>query len=110
MENIEYLDTTVVEFLDYFPKAIVEIGSHTDNSGSPDYNLKLSQKRAEHVVKYLARKGLNEDRLSARGYGMETPIALNNEEDGTENAEGQRMNRRTEIKIIGYVNQFEQFE
>jgi outer membrane protein OmpA-like peptidoglycan-associated protein len=95
------LDTTVIYLLNLLPAAIIEIGSHTDNTGPAEFNLKLSQKRADEVVKYLVKKGISEERLQARGYGENFPIAENQFPDSSDNPEGRRKNRRTQIKIIG---------
>lgn len=83
------------------PTIIVEIGSHTDSKGSDDYNKKLSQRRAESVLKYLTAKGIDKKRLKAKGYGETVPIAPNENPDGTDNPEGRQMNRRTVFKIVG---------
>ena len=72
----------------------VEIAGHTDNVGDKDTNLKLSQERAEAVRNYLIRKGIDSNRISAKGYGDTKPVADNNTETG------KQQNRRTEVKII----------
>ena len=100
------IDTTLLGLFGLFPNAIIEIGSHTDNMGSDNYNLKLSQKRSESVVKYLIERGISEDRLVAKGYGETVPVAPNSNPDGTDNPEGRQLNRRTEIKIVGQINAF----
>jgi len=100
------IDTTLLDVFDVFPNAIIEIGSHTDNMGSENYNRKLSQKRSESVVKYLIEKGVPEKRLVAKGYGESKPVAANTFDDGTDNPEGRQLNRRTEIKIVGQTNTF----
>jgi OmpA-OmpF porin, OOP family len=100
------IDTTLLAVFDQFPNAVVEIGSHTDNTGSDSYNIKLSQKRSESVVNYLIEKGISADRLIAKGYGESMPIAPNSNPDGSDNPEGRQLNRRTELKIIGELNTF----
>lgn len=75
------------------PQMKVEIQGYTDNIGSSDYNLKLSQKRAEAVKSYLVSKGVNANRLEAVGYGENDPVADN------KTADGRAMNRRIEFKI-----------
>ncbi len=82
------------------PKIVVELGSHTDSKGTPEYNRTLSQKRAETVVKFLIKKGVDPKRVVAKGYGETQPIAPNTNADGSDNPEGRRLNRRTELKII----------
>jgi peptidoglycan-associated lipoprotein len=64
------------------------------------YNYELSKNRAEATVKYLISKGIAPDRLTAKGYGEEVPIAPNTNPDGTDNPEGRARNRRTEFKIL----------
>ena len=86
-----------------FPTGVIEIGSHTDNKGTDQYNVDLSQKRSESVVSYIISKGISPDRLVAKGYGMRVPIAPNINRDGTDNPEGRQLNRRTEFKIVGQL-------
>lgn len=98
------LDTTVLALMEANPELIIEIQSHTDNKGSDQYNIKLSQKRAESVVNYLVSKGIKPDRLKAKGYGETSPVAPNENADGSDNPEGRAQNRRTDFKIIGVVD------
>jgi len=100
------LDKTVYKLMMENPRIIVEISSHTDSVSSEEYNLKLSQKRAESVVKYLISKGIEKERLVAKGYGESKPIAPNTNPDGTDNPEGRQKNRRTEFRIIGSLDQY----
>ena len=69
----------------------VEVAGHTDSRSDDDYNMKLSQRRAEAVRTYLIGKGVAADRLTAKGYGESTPIADN------ETEEGRFKNRRVEL-------------
>jgi OmpA-OmpF porin, OOP family len=71
----------------------VEIAGHTDAIGSEAYNTLLSQQRAEAVRAYLAEKGVDEDRMSAVGYGELEPV------DSNETDEGRKANRRVEFRI-----------
>jgi OmpA-OmpF porin, OOP family len=71
-----------------------EIGGYTDGIGSVNYNLKLSQRRAQAVVDYLVTKGINSNNLKVVGYGKANPIATN------DTPEGRSMNRRVEIKVL----------
>ena len=73
----------------------VEIAGHTDFKGSQQYNLGLSQKRAESVKKYLTSRGISSDRIVAKGYGEKYPLATNDDE-----IEGRALNRRTEFIIL----------
>ena len=92
-ESYNELDR-LVQLLTENPNIKVEISAHTDSKGSDEYNLKLSQKRAESVVNYLIGKGIPASRLIAKGYGETQPIDTNDTEEGRQN------NRRVEFKII----------
>jgi cytochrome c oxidase subunit II len=72
----------------------LEIDGHTDNTGDPQKNKKLSQERAQAIVNALVKKGINKKRLIAKGFGGEVPVSDNNTE------EGKAKNRRVEIKKI----------
>lgn len=100
------IDSTIFRILNETPDIIVEISSHTDSVSSEEYNQKLSQKRAESVVDYLVSKGIEKQRMIAKGYGEAFPIAPNSFPDGRDNEEGRAKNRRTEFKVIGSSNQF----
>ena len=81
-------------FMIAYPQTKTVIEAHTDNIGSERYNLKLSQRRAESVIKYLADKfGIDRTRLSAKGYGFSKPVADN------KTAAGRQRNRRVEAQI-----------
>ncbi|HXH20206.1 MAG TPA: OmpA family protein [Chitinophagales bacterium] len=86
------------------PKLVVEISSHTDDVGKPQYNLKLSQERAQSVVDYLIYLGIEEKRLIPKGYGESQPVAPNKNPDGSDNEAGRQQNRRTEFKVIGELS------
>jgi flagellar motor protein MotB len=73
----------------------VEIGGYTDDIGTEAYNLDLSEKRAKSVMDYLIGKGIKANRLAYKGYGAASPIGSNITNDG------RKLNRRTEIKVIG---------
>lgn len=72
----------------------VEIGGHTDDTGSDELNQKLSEDRALAVVRFLTARGVDPSRLSYKGYGKSLPV-----NDNT-TAEGRRLNRRTEVVIV----------
>ena len=97
-ESFPALDE-IVRMMNYYPIMVVEIGAHTDNIGSDDYNLKLSDARAKSVVDYLISKGIAAERLQSKGYGEKMPIA-DNSTDGKDNPEGRAKNRRTEFKVL----------
>ncbi len=101
---INTIDTTIFDIMRMLPNAVFEIASHTDNLGSEAYNQKLSEKRAENIAKYLISKGIDENRLVTKGYGESIPIAPNQNADETDNPEGRKQNRRSEIKIIDSLN------
>lgn len=71
------------------------IEGHTDATGTEEYNLWLSERRAESVKNYLVSKGLSEGKVSIHGYGQSKPVAPNNTK------EGRQKNRRVEITIVG---------
>lgn len=77
----------------------IQISSHTDSRGAVEYNLKLSQKRADNILEYLAANGIERNRMQAVGYGE---MYLKNQcADGVPCTESQhRANRRTEIKVL----------
>lgn len=83
----------IYKFLTSNPNIKIEISAYTDSKGSDEYNLNLSQKRAQSVVNYLIGKGIDADRLIAKGYGKANPVADNSTE------EGRALNRRVEMKI-----------
>ncbi len=90
IENAEYL-------LKAYPTMMIELRGHTDNSnntGDPDYNKKLSQKRADAVRAELIKRGIEGSRIKALGFGDSMPIADNSSEDG------RARNRRTEFVTV----------
>ncbi len=84
----------VYEFLVRNPGIGAEISGHTDDTGSSAYNLELSERRAEVVVRTLTGLGIDGDRLSWKGYGETQPVAENS------TPEGRAQNRRTELRIV----------
>lgn len=89
-EGVEMLKA----FLESHPEITVELAGHTDDVGTDAYNLKLSEERAEVVRQALIANGIDEDRLTAKGYGATKPLYPNNTE------EYRAMNRRTEMIIF----------
>ncbi|RZL07996.1 MAG: hypothetical protein EOO62_16195, partial [Hymenobacter sp.] len=87
------LDTLAQTLADN-PKINIELSSHTDQRGNDAYNLKLSQQRAEAAVAYIVSKGIDKNRITAKGYGETRPIVKNPKSE----ADYQR-NRRTEFKV-----------
>lgn len=94
-ESTSELDNLFVLMRDN-PTIRIQISGHTDNVGKPEDNLVLSDNRAQAVVRYLVGKGINQARLSAKGFGATQPVADNNTE------EGRAQNRRTEMKVTGF--------
>jgi outer membrane protein OmpA-like peptidoglycan-associated protein/tetratricopeptide (TPR) repeat protein len=83
------------ELLTSNPSLKVQINGHTDNTGNAASNKILSLRRAESVIEFLIKKGMETSRLSAKGFGSERPLVSNDDE-----TEGREINRRTEIEII----------
>lgn len=75
------------------PDARIVVEGHTDSQGKQDFNLELSEKRANAVREYLVSHGVAQDRISAEGLGFSRPIADN------KTAEGRANNRRVEIVV-----------
>jgi tetratricopeptide (TPR) repeat protein len=92
-ESIAELNN-LVSLLNDNKTLVLEIGGYTDSTGTDDYNMVLSSKRALSVVNYLIAKGISADRLRYKGYGNASPIGDNVTE------EGRKLNRRTEAKVI----------
>ena len=72
----------------------VRVEGHTDSRGSDSYNLELSERRAKSVRQFLVDRGIEADRLDAKGFGEEQPVASNS------NSEGREQNRRVEFLIV----------
>ncbi len=92
------------------PTIIIELSSHTDTRGSDEYNLNLSQKRAESCVNYLIdEKGIPKERISAKGYGETKTLEDCSKiaecpQDQSGDCACHQLNRRTEFKIIGELD------
>jgi len=82
------------EFLAKNASLKIELGGHTDNTGDKAKNLVLSEQRAKSVMQYLVSKGIDQKRLTCKGYGDTKPIVENNSEAN------KAMNRRTEFMIV----------
>ncbi|MFP4556284.1 MAG: OmpA family protein [Bacteroidales bacterium] len=85
----------LIDLLKLNPKMEIEVGGHTDNVGSAEYNKTLSDNRAKSVANYLTNNGIDSERITWKGYGLTKPIGDNSTE------EGRAENRRTEIRVIG---------
>ena len=87
--------TRLVSLLKSNPTLKIEISGYTDNVGSPEHNLLLSQNRAKAVYDYLILKGISANKLTHSGFGLSKPIDTNDTEAGRAN------NRRTEFRVVG---------
>lgn len=96
----KYLDSVIIPFLNTFQHIKIQIEAHTDNIGTEQYNLSLSEKRAEAVRDYLINKGIAPQRLKAMGYGNKKPLVNEKKPDGSDDPEARKINRRVEFKII----------
>jgi outer membrane protein OmpA-like peptidoglycan-associated protein len=84
--------------LQKFPSMVIELGSHTDSRGDAQDNMNLSEKRAQAAVEYIAKKGVDRNRMLAKGYGESDLV--NNCVDGVSCTEVEHQkNRRTTVKI-----------
>ena len=72
----------------------LDISGHADSVGSEKYNQKLSERRAQAVLEYLVKNGIERDRLTAEGFGESMPVADN------ATPEGRQQNRRVQVRII----------
>lgn len=80
--------------LNKYPDTDIIIAGHTDATGSDEYNLKLSQSRAQTVANYLASLQVSPTRMTTMGYGESQPVATN------DTPEGRALNRRVEVAIM----------
>jgi OOP family OmpA-OmpF porin len=83
----------IVEYLQAHTGSRVKIEGHTDSQGSTDYNIQLSQNRAESVRNFLISNGISPERIVAQGMGEDYPVATNS------TAAGRQQNRRVEVTI-----------
>jgi outer membrane protein OmpA-like peptidoglycan-associated protein len=83
-----------VRLMKAVPTMTVEIAGYTDNIGADDVNMKVSQQRANAVQDYLVQNGIDKSRISAKGYGKDSPISDN----GTDDGRGE--NRRVEFVVL----------
>jgi outer membrane protein OmpA-like peptidoglycan-associated protein len=81
-------------FLETYPRVRIEIEGHTDSVGEDEVNMRLSQQRAEAVKGWLEARGIDESRMTARGYGETQPVGDNRTRSG------QKANRRIEFVIL----------
>ena len=97
-ESLPYLDK-LADTLNKSKDWTLEIQGHTDDKGSDDFNMKLSQNRADSVRNYLITKGVLSDIIIAKGFGESKPLVTNDSDANREK------NRRVEFKITKPNNQ-----
>ncbi len=90
----------MVGIMKQYPSLEFEIIGHTDEIGPTSYNLQLSRNRARTVLDYLIDNGIHETRLKSKGVGEIVAIVFNTLEDGTDNPERRKLNRRVEFRIL----------
>ncbi len=102
-ESHPYLDSMAVYLIKH-DSLIIEVQNHRDSRGSDLYGSNLTQRRAQAVVDYLIKKGVDESRLVAKGYGESMPVVNDFEINSNKSKEEQeslhQKNRRTVFKII----------
>ena len=96
MRNV--LDDVAQSMIQY-PDSLIDVMGHTDSTGSDQYNLDLSRRRAESVANHLASRGVSRARIETTGYGEQYPVADNT------TATGRAQNRRVEIRITPVTQQ-----
>jgi outer membrane protein OmpA-like peptidoglycan-associated protein len=101
LSNVELRN--LVQLMKKNPNLKVEISGHTDNKGSIEYNIILSEARAQAVVNKLVASGIDAGRMTAKGYGKTSPDANNENASGGDNPKGRQLNRRVELKITEIV-------
>jgi outer membrane protein OmpA-like peptidoglycan-associated protein len=80
-----------------YPSLKLEVEGHTDSVGTDEYNMQLSENRANSVRDYLVQQGINTSSIAARGFGESQPVATN------DTAAGRQQNRRVELIVSGDV-------
>jgi outer membrane protein OmpA-like peptidoglycan-associated protein len=90
----------ITRILSDYPDLKLEISGFTDSKGSVRYNQKLSESRANNTKKYLVGQGVDSRRLITRSYGETLEVAQNQLNDGSDNPDGRKFNRRVELRIL----------
>jgi outer membrane protein OmpA-like peptidoglycan-associated protein len=85
----------VAGILQAYPGLRVQIEGHTDSTGTPEFNQRLSEQRAQAVQQFLGTQGVNRDIVTAQGFGQTAPVASNS------TAEGRQLNRRVDLIVSG---------
>ena len=84
----------ISDILKKYPKTDITVAGYTDNSGTADFNQKLSERRAAAVKFFMVDSGVKGDRITATGFGLDNPVASNS------TSEGRSQNRRVELHIV----------
>ena len=108
----------LVEIMKDNPEITIELSSHCDIRGKYDYNMKLSQRRADSAVAYIISKGVEPSRLAAKGYGWTKPYKVSKEEASALAAEGteltpkyiKRLKKRKDQETLHQLNRRTEFE
>lgn len=95
-ESFKPVLQSVAKVLKEFEKTMIQVGGHTDSDGSDQYNLQLSQNRAQGVSNVLLGFGVQSVRIATVGFGETQPIASNS------TAAGKAQNRRVELVLLPY--------
>jgi len=95
----------VYEVMRKHPEIELELTGHTDAVGSDEYNLRLSNRRAESIANYLEEKGIERRRMKVAGLGESNPIARNVYEDGSDSPDGRSLNRHVSLKLRNLEDQ-----
>lgn len=85
---------SVAKVMKKYDKTVIEVAGHTDNTGSDQYNQRLSERRAGAVAQYLQSQGLRNERIITVGGGERHPVADNS------TPEGRQLNRRVELTLV----------
>ena len=104
-KSLEVLDK-IIELLKINDNLSIELSSHTDSRGNDDYNMRLSQDRAQSCVDYMISKGISKTKIHAKGYGETKPIIQQSEIDkmvpkSEEFEAAHQKNRRTAFRVVG---------
>ena len=91
----------VAELMGYHPESTVELTGYTDFTGEEDFNMILSQYRAEKIAEYLEMRGIERERIKVDGKGEFEPLAINSFSDGSDATLGRYLNRTVKVRILG---------
>lgn len=91
----------VAELMGYHPESTVELTGYTDFTGEEDFNMILSQYRAEKIAEYLEMRGIERKRIKVDGKGEFDPLAINSFSDGSDATLGRYLNRTVKVRILG---------